>query len=364
MIYRLSSLQSRSTSAENPEGRQSGGGTVANGLKGSPAIKDFRPGATAILLDQSGPGCIRHIWMTSHDRSPEVLRNLILRMFWEGAAEPSVEAPLGDFFGVAHGATAAYQSAFLNMQEGRGFNCYFPMPFGTHRRITVSNESEQAVDWLFYQIDFTLGDAVGPEDGRFHARFRRENPCPLSRDFTIVETGGGRGIYLGCVLGVRPLTLGWWGEGEVKIYLDDDTLYPTICGTGTEDYIGAAWGLAEHAALYQGAPLHRHDFTSIYRLHGPDPVYFQHRLQVTLQQMGCDLRENVLPRYGAELVFTPKNHPRRPQSDGFYLRSDDWCATAYWYQWPLSEGSPLFPDRAARSANLWTAQAATGTAGL
>lgn len=359
MLYRLSKLQSRAASAENPHAMPGGGGRADGGLKGSPAIKDFQPGATHTLLETNAPGCIRHIWMTSSTRTPLVLRNLMLRMYWEDNTTPSVETPLSDFFGVAHGAAVPMYSTLVNMQEGRGFNCYIPMPFAKAARITITNESTEAIDWFFYQIDFTLGDEVSDTDGRFHACFRRENPCALGSEFTILESHGGQGVYLGCVLGIRPLTPGWWGEGEVKIFLDEDEHFPTICGTGTEDYIGSAWGLDEHCTAYQGAPLHRNGFTSLYRFHAPDPVYFQNRIRVAVQQMGADLRGRVEPLFGDKLVFNPKDHPRRSPDDGFYLRSDDWCATAFWYQWPLA-GLPSATAVGARSASLYRPANDTG----
>lgn len=351
--YRLTTLKSRAATAENPLALPGQGGTAGNGLKGAPAIKDFRPGATETLLDTPGPGCVRHIWLTSHDMKPDALRSIVLRMYWEGSEVPAVEAPLGDFFGVAHGVPVPMYSDFVLMQEGRGFNCYIPMPFASHARITVTNELERPIDWFFYQVDFTLGDNVDDECGRFHAGFRRENPCPMGHDFTFMETRGARGVYLGVVFGCRALTPGWWGEGEVKIYLDGDTHFPTICGTGTEDYIGSAWALDEHCTRFQGAPLHRPPFTSMYRFHGPDPVYFQEEIRVTVQQMGADRRIRLDPVYGDRLIFNPKNHPRRPEDDVFYLRSDDWCATAYWYQYPQIAARPPLPERAARIADLF-----------
>lgn len=145
----------------------------------------------------------------------------------------------------------------------------------------------------------------------------------------------------------------------MKIFLDEDDRFPTICGTGTEDYIGSAWGLDEHCTGYQGAPLHRDGFTSLYRFHAPDPVYFQHRIRVTVQPMGADLRGRVAPVYGDKLVFNPKKHPRRNPEDGFYLRSDDWCATAFWHQWPLASLPPTAAADA-RSANLYLPANATG----
>jgi hypothetical protein len=351
-LYRLKVLQSRSASAENPTAETEQGGRAAAGLKGSPAIKDFKDGSTHTLLKQKGPGMIRHIWCTTKPRKPIHLRNLILRMYWENNSYPSVEVPLSDFFGVAHGAAVPMYSDMVTMQEGRGFNCYFPMPFANSALITITNESGDDLDYFFYQIDFTLGDAVSDQDGRFHAAFRRENPTVLGKDFKIVEVRAARGIFIGCIIGVRPLSEGWWGEGEVKMYIDDDTDFPTICGSGLEDYIGSAWGLGVHSTPYQGAPLVHGQFFSLYRFHLVDPVYFQKNICITVQQMGSTLKQNVLPVYGDKLIFSPKNHPRRDPQDGYYLRSDDYCAVAYWYQWPLVKNEYDLPDKTARSANL------------
>ncbi|MBI1318297.1 MAG: DUF2961 domain-containing protein [Candidatus Hydrogenedens sp.] len=363
-LYQLRNLQSRAASAENPTAAKGAGGQEGNGLKGAPAIKALAPGATATLMDAEGPGLIRHIWMTTHARDPFSLRNTILRMYWEGSESPSVEAPISDFFGVCHGILVPMYSALVTMQEGRGFNCYIPMPFARRARITIENQSDESIDWIFYQVDFTLGDDVQDDAGRFHAVFRRENPCPLGHDFTLLETGGGRGIYLGTSFGIRPRYPRWWGEGEVKMYIDGDTLFPTICGTGTEDYIGSAWGLAPHCTPYQGAPLHTENFTSMYRFHVPDPVYFQQDIKVTVQQMSSAKKAEAAKDFGDALIFQPKNHPDRAPDDGFYLRSDDWCATAYWYQWPLRDVSGVLPAKEERSKDLFNAEPQPLDAGL
>ncbi|MDD4189803.1 MAG: DUF2961 domain-containing protein [Mangrovibacterium sp.] len=353
-IYNLQKLESRAATAENPHAEKGKGGMTAGAIKGSPAIKDFKDGTTEVLLEQRGPGMIRHIWCTSKPMEPSHLRNLILRMYWENHQIPSVEVPLSDFFGVAHGASVPMYSRYLYTQEGRGFNCFFPMPFSKHAKITITNESGTDLDYFFYQVDFTLGDRVTDKDARFHASFRRENPSRYGRDFKIMEAGNARGIYLGCVIGIRPLTDGWWGEGEVKIFMDGDSQYPTICGTGMEDYIGSAWGLSAHSTPVQGAPLVTANFASLYRFHLYDPVYFQSDIKVTVQQMGSTRKENVLPLYGDSLIFSSKNHPRRSPDDGYYLRSDDVCATAYWYQWPLIEKREPLPGKELRSSNLYT----------
>lgn len=352
-IFELQNLESRAATAENSNAEKGKGGMVADGIKGSPAIKDFKVGTTEILLLKKGSGMIRHLWCTTKPREPKHLRNLILRMYWENHEIPSVEVPLSDFFGVAHGASAPMYSKYIYAQEGRGYNCFFPMPFSEAAKITITNESDIDLDYFFYQIDFTLGDVVTKDQGRFHASFRRENPSKYGRDFKILETNNARGIYLGCIIGIRPLLDGWWGEGEVKIYLDGDNQFPTICGTGIEDYIGSAWGLSPHNTPVQGAPLVTKKFASLYRFHIYDPVYFQKDIKVTVQQMGSTMKQNVLSVYGDSLIFSSKNHPRRHPDDGYYLRSDDVCATAYWYQWPLIESRESLPDKELRSEYLY-----------
>ncbi len=186
--------------------------------------------------------------------TPNHLRNTILRMYWDGQEHPSVEVPLGDFFGVAHGRQADLGSALLAMQDGKGFNCWIPMPFRTHARITVENDSGSDIAMFFYQVDFTVGDSLDDSAGAFHAQFRRNNPCPLHEDYVILDGVEGRGAYLGTVLGVRALYRDcWWGEGEVKFFLDSDDTHPTICGTGAEDYMGSAWSLGSRTSRDRAA---------------------------------------------------------------------------------------------------------------
>jgi hypothetical protein len=355
-LFKLKKLQSRSASYENPDADKGKGGMTANGIKGSPAIKDFKKGTTEILLIKAGSGVIHHIWCTFIPADPEILRNIILRMYWENSSIPSVEVPISDFFGIAHGATAMLNSDLIVVEPSRGYNCFFPMPFAKNALITVTNDSDTDLDWFFYQIDFTLGDNISNKDGRFHAAFHRENPTKLGKDFVILETTNAPGVYVGCVLGVRGLTPGWYGEGEVKMYIDEDENFPTICGTGLEDYIGAAWGISrEFCTFTQGAPLvdNRNRFVSFYRFHINDPVYFQNGIKVTVQQMGNSLKSKEEVRYGDKLIFSYKNHPRRDPDDIFYLRSDDVCATAFWYQYPLISQREKLPDKAVRTNDLY-----------
>ena len=207
-------------------------------------------------------------------------------MYWENSSVPSVEVPLADFFGMSHGADALLTSQLISIQPSGGYNCDIPMPFKDHALITVTNESDTDFDWFFYQLDFTLGDKISKDVGRFHASFNRENPTKYGRDYTILETSGARGVFLGCVIGIRPLISGWWGEGEMKFFIDGDKEFPTICGTGMEDYFGAAWGLSAHCTPYRGAPLVEPDYCSMYRFHINDPVYFRNEIKITVQQMG------------------------------------------------------------------------------
>ncbi len=327
---------SRSASAENPTGQPGQGGRAGGGRKGAPCIPRIEPGQSVDLLDTPGPGVVRHIWMTLPDRSPEIMRNLILRAWWDGAPHPSVEAPLGDFFGLAHGRCVPLTTALTTMTLGRGLNAYYPMPFGTHARISIENDtpSRRPVEFFFYQIDYELHDSLPPDAGRLHARFRRENPTMLGRDFVVLDGAEGPGMFLGCVLGVRALGPEWWGEGEFKFFIDDDEAHATICGTGTEDYFGGAWGMAPYQTPWHGCPFCIVDgqfpdpLVSLYRFHGPDPVYFARRLRVTVQQIGY----------------------RDP--GGLFERSDDWSALALWYQRRPSARPGSLPDRSARSAGI------------
>lgn len=330
---------SRAITWENKTGAVGEGGKAASklgaGRKGSPCIGDIKNGQTVTLMDIEGCGVIRHIWMTLSDREPQALRNMILRMYWDGSAVPSVEVPVGDFFGVAHGRAANFSTAYTTMTLGRGFNCYFAMPFATRARITMENDMPdgRTMGALFFQIDYELRDALPANTGRFHAQFRRQNPTVERDDFVILDGAEGPGFFLGCVIGVRPLGPHWWGEGEMKFYMDGDSEHPTICGTGTEDYFCAAWGMEYYVTPQHGCPLHiggdkfpPHGLVSMYRWHEKDPVYFRKSLKAAMQQIGYH--------------------------DGLFERSDDWCSVAYWYQLKPVTTMPPLPNREARTADL------------
>jgi hypothetical protein len=320
-------LTSRSISFENPTGAVGAGGKEAShlgvGRKGRPAVQ-LEPGVEQDLCDITGPGMIRHIWITTNP-SPSNLRSLVIRVWWDGQAHPSIEAPVGDLMGFAHGRVRAYHSAVHSVGEQAGMNLWVPMPFTERARITVTNEGEQTVPF-FHQLDYTIGD-VHPEDvGRLHVLFRRENPTTEKEDFVLLPRREGKGRYLGTVIGVRNLGAGWWGEGEIKIYLDGDTDWPTICGTGSEDYVGLSWGLQQTPFPYNGASLVQDEYISMYRWHLPDPIYWKQDCRITMQQIA----------YQGGLAET----------------SDDWSCATFWYEPVPSAPLPALPNVSARTVDL------------
>ena len=355
-------LHSRSLSAENPTGAKGLGGQAGNGRKGKPCIAPFQAGETVTLADIAGPGCVRHIWLTTPPDCPRHDRNLILRCYWDEQSQPSVACPLGDFFGLAHGRRRAFTSALTAMPEARGLDCYYTMPFRHHARITLENDSGEDVPLLFYQIDYTIGDVLPDDTGYFHAQFRRVNPTTLGQDYILLDGVHGRGRFLGCVIGVRTLAAHWWGEGEFKFYLDGDVAYPTICGTGVEDYVGSAWGLGIHHTPYHGCPLYAHEhpdgpdrdrdaLISFYRWHVLDPIYFHQSLRVTMQQIGgafVDRARHEIENGQMQLV-TPL---QSGQPFALFERQDDISSAAFWYQTLPTTPFPPLPDRPQRTANL------------
>jgi hypothetical protein len=318
----------------------------------------MKPGETFEFFRAEGPGCIRHIWITTPPGDPLMDRNVILRFYWEGQKDPSVEVPLSDFFGVAHGRRAPFSSRFVTMGEGKGLNCYFPMPFAKEGRATVTNESERQLDMFFYQVDYTIGDEVSDETPRFHAQFRRDTRTTLGEDYVILDGVKGKGRFLGCVVGLRSLGPCWWGEGEVKIYLDGDDEYPTICGTGSEDYACSAWGLGQFHAPDFGAPYVRDDLVSLYRWHALDPVYFHEDIRVAIQQLGGGFMKEFkdMGEKAEKLIAEGLVDLGKPISDAHeflvFERSDDMCSTAFWYQTLPAQPFPEFPGRELRSAHI------------
>jgi len=345
-------LDSRAVSFENTTGARGAGGTACAGRKGAPS-RILAPGERVVLADLSGPGVVRHLWMTFPARSPERMRAQLLEIFYDDAESPSVSVPCLDFFGLPHGRPVAYHSALFAVNEGRGFNSTLPLPFRRRIRIEFVNASPRPT-LLYYQIDYTLQPSLPDSQGLLHASFRRENPTRLREDFTIVAGLRGPGRFLGCVVGVRVIDhAAWYGEGEVKIYRDGDDALPTICGTGLEDYVGTAWGLGAHATPYGGAPLvvrdpdadkrtppsANPDFVGFYRWHLPDPVMFERDLRVTIQQIGAmffrEGEEAEIARYEQTNPSAGPGWQRDVEPPliawGLAERVDDYCATAFVY---------------------------------
>ena len=361
--------KTRWASAENYDALPGQSAKANFGRKGSACRGDVKPGESFVMAHAEGAGTVRRIWVTISDRSFELLRGLTLRAYWDGEEKPAIEAPLGDFFGLALGRTPRFESAWFDNPEGRSFNCRLPMPFRKGFKMTMTNESPKRFDMFFYDVNFTLGEEHGPDTGYLHSFFNHENPTTLRQDYTILPKVEGRGRFLGCNQGViaNVATYGpsWWGEGEVKMYLDGDTDYPTLCGTGTEDYIATAWGLGEYSHLWHGCPVCDHPRAEycFYRLHGPDPVYFQEHMRVVIQQLGCPDREATIKhmkesgihewvaggdgtgRYTLESI--EQGGPL-----GLFERDDDWCSTAYFYLDKPASGLPAIEPYEARVANL------------
>jgi hypothetical protein len=369
--------RSRWISPENPTGAKGTGGQENRGAKGH-AFETIPVGATHVLADIKGAGTIDRIWMTIEDRSPEALRGLKLEMFWDGAATPAVSVPLGDFFLHGAGEMVAMETALLASPEGRSFISYIPMPFRTGARVVVTNESGKPVNLIFYDINFRQVPRQPKDALYFHAWWSRERATRLGEDFRILPRVRGKGRFLGAsvtVLTNPSYEKTWWGEGEVKIALDGDSYArPSLVGTGTEDYIGTAWGQGAYINRYQGAPIATWEGEgrwTFYRFHIPDPVYFSRDIEVGLQMIGGARKPVVLglQQKGAPLVPitidpgsranfqqlltrqppVPLSDPSLPDGHTNYYRSDDVAAVAYFY---LDRPAGILPPIAAPAERM------------
>ncbi|NQT26221.1 DUF2961 domain-containing protein [candidate division KSB1 bacterium] len=347
-LYDLNApIESRSISFENPTGGKGSGGMTANhlgvGRKGFPS-KTIEPGETVVLCDIEGPGTIRHIWMTGTwtnfdwlDDSTRntLLRSTVIRAWWDHQSTPSIGCPLGDFMGFAHTKVRSYQSAVHSIGENGAFNFWLPMPFFKQAKLTLTNESNKSLI-LYYQIDYTIFDPHSEDVGRLHVCFRRENPTQLKKDFELLPTRTGKGRFVGAVIGIRAFDQNWWGEGEIKFYMDGDTDFPTICGTGSEDYVGLSYGIQETMFLYHGCSLNHWDeekengFISMYRWHLPDPVVWKESCRIAIQQIGWS----------------------NDKPGNLYERQDDWSTATFWYESIPSTPLPKMPDVEQRIADL------------
>lgn len=306
-----------------------------------------------------------------------MLRGLRLQMFWDGAAKPAVDVPFGDFFCVGLGQTTTFENALFANAEGRSFNCFIPMPFKSGAKIQVVNESGRRLEMIFFDVDYSLVKNWKDDYLYFHAIWQRDTATALAKDFEILPQVQGKGRFLGMNVGVAANPVyrkAWFGEGEIKIYLDDDKLYPTLNGTGTEDYIGTAWGQGKFINTYTGCTVADESLLqwSFYRLHIPDPVYFKTGCRVAMQQLGGDFTDSVATyqREGAPVIpiasidslrmysfyskdsVTDLNKTKTPGTWTNFYRRDDVSAIAYFYlDKPTNEIATLQPA-VARMAKL------------
>lgn len=340
-LARLSDAVTRSISAENFTGAKGQGGMaevgspsareLGQGWKVSPCI-EVPAKETVTIAEINGSGAIQHIWITVH---PTWWRRLVLRIYWDDEPTPSVEVPLGDFFANGWCTRCNITSLAIAVNPAGGFNSYWEMPFRQGARITVENLWDEPAGGFFYQITYTLTE-VPADVGYFHAQWRRSNPLPYKTVHTLLEGVRGQGQYVGTYLAWGVNNNGWWGEGEIKFYLDGDQDFPTICGTGTEDYFGGAWNFehpqgqyGQFSSPYSGMPqvikpdglyVSNQRF-GLYRWHITDPIRFQDDLRVTIQALGW-------------------------RSGGRYLPlQDDIASTAFWYQAEPHAPFPALPDR-------------------
>ena len=344
--------QSRLSSFENLNGIKGNGGKTNKTAKGN-AFENMEPGETKKLLDIKGEGTIQRIWLTI-DHSPVKLRSLRLQFFWDGSNKPAVDVPLGDFFGYNLGKQISFQSALFSSGEGRSYNCYIPMPFKKAAKVLLINEGTEKVK-LFYDIDFVL-QKLPLNTLYFHAYWNRQQSGQLGDDYVLLPKVEGKGRFLGISVGLNTDTSygkSWWGEGEVKMYLDGDTKYPTINGTGAEDYIGSAWGLGTFTNWYQGCTI-ANDSTgqfNFYRWHIPDAIYFNKDIKVTIQQIGGWMKEDMKRLYqrgvnfkaitvdgpaGFTRLLDMENPPLLTDSafpEGWvnFYRIDDYSSVGYFY---------------------------------
>ena len=340
-LWRISPAKTRSISAENFTGEKGKGGMATEGTgahaarelgqgwKVSPSIR-LEARTKFVLAEIEGPGAIQHIWITTHRKH---WRQLVLRFFWDDEPHPSVEVPYGDFFCSGWCEFAQINSLPVAVNPHGGMNSYWEMPFRKSARLEIENLSDEDAT-VYYQIDYVLTEV--PDDAAyFHAFWRRSNPLPYKEVHTLVDHIRGQGQYVGTYIAWGVNNSGWWGEGEVKFYIDGDRDFPTICGTGTEDYFGGAWNFdvnGEYRTFstpYLGLPqvirpdgLYRSQQRfGMYRWHIQDPIRFEKDLRVTIQALGW-------------------------RSGGRYLPlQDDIASTVFWYQLEPHAPHPPLPDR-------------------
>jgi hypothetical protein len=365
----------RWSSPENLNGVKGAGGKENNGGKGHP-YDSIPAGQSKSLLDIKGQGMINRIWITINDRSPEMLRSLKIEMFWDDAQKPAVSVPFGDFFGVGLGRTTAFENVFFANAEGRSFNCFIPMPFQKAARIVVTNESDKELNNMFFDVDYQLLNSWEDDYLYFHAYWSRDTATQLAKDFELLPSVSGKGRFLGVNVGINSNPLykeSWWGEGEVKMFIDGDKEWPTLAGTGTEDYIGTAWGQGKFINRYTGCSIADDSALqwTYYRYHIPDPIYFKNDCKIAIQQLGGWGTEQVAALQQAKVPLIPVttddgrlhpyyskdsvmqlNNPLLPKGWTNFYRSDDVSATAYFYLDKPSSNLPAIQPVNIRATSL------------
>ncbi|TKG91884.1 DUF2961 domain-containing protein [Puteibacter caeruleilacunae] len=353
-------VETRWASAENPNAEKGKGAMTNKGAKGD-AYTLIDAHTTKVIFDQKGAGVITKIWSANSALwSAENRRKVKIEMYWDDAKKPAVSVPFSDFFGIGLGLMRPFECELFASPEGRSHNCFIPMPYRTAARIEIVNESDDII-MFYYKVDFVKVPKLADDVLYFHAYWNREERTKLGEDFQILPRVEGRGRFLGTNIGVigDPVYKGsWFGEGEAKIYLDGDKEFPTLAGTGTEDYIGTGWGQDEFANMVQGSLVSdkAHDIYAFYRYHIKDPVYFHKDCKVTIQQMGNAPRARLreMRKNGADLKvlwsyvekdgmnaskrYLDMENPPKLEDDDFpngvsttFYRRDDVSATAYFY---------------------------------
>jgi D-arabinan exo alpha-(1,3)/(1,5)-arabinofuranosidase (non-reducing end) len=305
----------------------------------------IQPGETFVMAELDGPGVINHIWLTFAEARPSWLEangaaapdEMVLRMYWDGADQPAVEAPLGDFFASGFGLRREVRSAPIQVEGGDAYNSFWQMPFRRHARVTVTNESAKRVRSFYYQVDYTDVDSLPAGTAYFNAEYRRAFPEEAGKDYVVLDTRG-EGHYVGMVMSVQSRSPYWFGEGDARIYVDGDTL-PTIQGTGTEDYFLSAWGLDEHSWPYFGCTYLSDDPSNLgmratmYRWHIDDPIRFRRSIRFTMEHTG----------------WMSADETQTGKVDGHVPREDDIATVAFWYQVDQPARERTLPDLAGRT---------------
>ncbi len=306
-LYRLREARTRRSSSADPDWKNGNGD-----------CRPIPPGGTLTVADLKGPGIIRHIWFTIAADDPKYGRSIVLRMYWDDAVEPAVESPIGDFFAVGHGALRYVNSLPVAVtSDGKAMNCYWPMPFRSRARITLTNDSRTCnVGCVYWYVDYEEVPGLPADTAYFHAQYRQEYPATMGQDYLILDAVG-RGHYVGTVYSAQIRTASWFGEGDDRFYIDGEA-EPSLRGTGTEDYFCDGWGFRLFDRPYYGVTLldgyDVGDRLTVYRWHIQDPVYFTRSLRVTIEHKGVMFDAN------GQLV------------SGFEERPDLLSSVAFWYQ--------------------------------